>query len=113
MKMKDLETHVKNAFDKAEKPEEEVKTEDQTTKEASQQTLDLFGHPIPEEETFDKKALKVENDLDSPKKVSQPECEESFSAKNTNKKKEEPDAGADIGDTSDPHVQGTGEGEEY
>ena len=90
MKMEDLETHVKNAYNKSEKATKEASAEEEVTKKASDQQLDLFGHPIPEEESFDKKALKVENDLDSPKKVSQPECEESFSAKNTNKKKEEP-----------------------
>lgn len=112
MKMEDLETHVKNAFTKTE-ASKEVKSEEQVTKKASQLTLDLFGHPEVEEESFDKKAIKVENDVDAPKKVSQPECEESFSAKNQDKKKEKADTGEEIGDTSDPHVQGTGEGEEY
>tara|TARA_B100000579_G_scaffold437938_1_gene470104 strand:+ start:22532 stop:22981 length:450 start_codon:yes stop_codon:yes gene_type:complete len=85
----------------------------ESTKEASSKELDLFGYPVEKEESFDKKALKVEKDEDSPKKMSQPDCEESFSATNQNKKGEEPEAGDDIGETSDPHVQGTGEGPEY
>ena len=114
--MEDLENHVKNAFSKVEASKQEnvpEKPEEEVTKKASSQQLDLFGFPLEKDESFDKKALKVEKDEDSPKEVSQPSCEESFSTNNTNEKGDEPDAGDDIGETSDPHVQGTGEGEEY
>jgi len=124
--MEDLETHVKNAFNKTEKSEEKASTEEkpveeQEAKEASgQQVLDLFGFPE-ENSGFDKKALtscKVVKegdgvDSEAPKKVSIPESEESFSSKNTDEKGDKPDAGDDIKTEVEDGVTGTGEGEEY
>lgn len=125
MKMEDLEIHVKNAFNKADKPEEKSVTEEQPVekqevKEASKQQLDLFGFPV-EESGFDKKALsscKVVKegdgvDTEAPKKVSVPKSEESFSSKNTDEKGDKADTGDDIKVEAEDGVTGTGEGEEY
>ena len=114
MKMEDLEKHVKKAFTKIEKKESE-----EQVKEASETieapNLDLFGYPIEEAEDLNKKAVKcsTEEESDNPQKVKQPECEESFSAKNENKKGDDPEVGDSGEGKSKDDVQGKGEGPEY